>query len=47
MGLKKKINYAIGLVGLLLLSAFTMCVVGALSAIVTGSYTSVLGYLFR
>ncbi len=47
MGMKKTINYIIQLTALVLASCLTMAVIGGLAAIVTGSYKSVLSYLFR
>jgi len=43
----KAIKYTIGFIGLLLSSAAALVLIGAMAALVTGSYTSVLGYLFR
>lgn len=45
--MKKTIKYVIQLTALVLLSAFAMVVIGGLAAIVTGSYTSTLSYIFR
>ncbi len=47
MDMKKTINYIVQLIVLVLLSGFAMACIGGLAAIVTGSYKSVLSYLFR
>ena len=47
MGMKKVFNYGLQLATLILLSGFAMAVIGAFAAILTGSYKTVLSYIFR
>lgn len=46
MGMKRIIELTVGLIGAALLSCIALALIGGCAAIVSGSYSAVMGYLF-